>query len=141
MSTPTVPLPADPPGQIALVMATLQAVVDEAGHDYRYTMRMGGMNNGGKACFYVHEGEPDCIVGRVLHRLGVPLDVLRANDLAGNLSVSAGAFSLEGSPVQPGREALTILATAQRLQDQGNTWGECLRVAQADAQKVYGWRA
>ena len=32
------------------------------------------------ACFYVWEGEPDCLIGRTLVRLGLPLDLLEEQE-------------------------------------------------------------
>ncbi len=141
MSTDT-DFPVELADQVALVMATLQAVVDEAGHDFRYDMRPDTFAGMGTACFYVNPetNEPDCIVGRVLYRLGVPLDVLRTNDLAGNPTCTVGRFSLEGSPVQLDDRILGLLRAAQQTQDRHAPWGECLEEAKGYAQRILGWQ-
>ncbi|MGW0087827.1 hypothetical protein ACWDWS_02230 [Streptomyces sp. NPDC003328] len=79
---------------------------------------------GDSSCFYVHVSEdgPDeagCIVGQVLNRLGVPLEVLQkgegwsAADILTRLEIS-GVSSDMG----------TTLRRIQRRQDDGEAWGD-----------------
>lgn len=81
----------------------------------------------GTTCYYVHKGEEQdvagCIVGTVLHSLGVPLEEFRA---------------AEGKNVNGLREILHLplesrswsaLAEAQTTQDSGQTWADALKYA------------
>lgn len=108
---------------IEQVAETIEAVVAEAGTDYLYTRRPA---RSGSTCHYVHEGSADCIVGRVLARLGVPIEWLAAQDeFEGGLNayVVTGFLSLP----TVARDALNA---AQRTQDMGRTWGVALAVFQ-----------
>lgn len=91
----------------------------------------------GMACFYVHtdqesgEKSPGCVVGHVLNRLGVPLDILsseyegmRAAIVVVNLT---GQVDPDSTTVSLGR----ILDQAQQVQDNNGTWGEALRRAES----------
>ncbi|MFD8886445.1 hypothetical protein ACFV0H_28615 [Streptomyces erythrochromogenes] len=103
------------------VLAALKEVVKESPDTvYQAPWHMDPERTG--TCFYVHVdalGEPTgagCVVGAVLHRLGVPLDVLRG---AERLSAS-GALNYLG---QDGDSQLAIqLTEVQFRQDQGATW-------------------
>ncbi|MCY0941891.1 hypothetical protein [Streptomyces antarcticus] len=102
-------------------LAALKEVVKESPDTvYRAPEHMDPEGTG--MCFYVHvdeSGAPTgagCVVGKVLHRLGVPLDTLRKVE---RLSAS-GAFNYFG---QDGDSRLsTQLTEVQYRQDQGATW-------------------
>jgi hypothetical protein len=51
-------------------LRALKQVVTEAGEEWTYVRRPNATGIG-TGCVYVHNGEPDCIAGRVLHKLGV----------------------------------------------------------------------
>lgn len=103
------------------ILTVLKAVVQEAPDTvYKAPWYMDPERTG--RCFYVHvdkSGVPTgagCVVGQVLHRLGVPLDDLRQ---AEKLSAS-GALKLLG---QDGASPLAEqLQRVQFLQDHGETW-------------------
>lgn len=125
----TVEIPLDVPGQINLVLQTLQAVVDEAGHDYVYRR-----HNAAYSCMYIHPatGQPDCNVARVLYRLGVSVETLTRHE--GDAVLGFDANELLGLH----QAALEVLQAAQKAQDVGQTWGEALIRARTMARTVIG---
>lgn len=86
----------------------------KASPDFRYD---------GDPCMYVKDGEPSCLVGQVLHELGVPIERLEACDnsaFPGILSlIRAGWFT--ATPRQH-----ELLGAVQNFQDAGDPWGQCL---------------
>lgn len=127
MTTATIPdTDAD---QVELVLATLKAVVDEAGPDFIYRPKL---MNGQEICFYVNADTetPDCIAGHVLHRLGVPLSVLAAQE--GNC---VSELDPGDSSVWLAGPALQVLEEAQEIQDQRKPWGDALYGAQLVAER------
>ncbi|MFB7027161.1 MULTISPECIES: hypothetical protein [unclassified Streptomyces] len=77
------------------------------------------------SCFYVHEAEdgtqePGCIVGQVLHRLGVPLVALKEAETLG----ASSAVQLTTQGVS--RDVALFLRFVQRKQDRGSTWSEAV---------------
>lgn len=101
------------------VMATLRAVVAER-PDYVYEAPEED------GCVYVADGTPSCLVGHVLHRLGVSLEALSVLDMNGGLAawraVPGVLDGVSGSTVDR-------LWAAQTAQDNGDTWGEALEYA------------
>ncbi|KAF4408621.1 hypothetical protein [Streptomyces lycii] len=71
------------------------------------------------SCQYVNNGAPSCLVGHVLHRLGVPLDVLRERE--GDKALHVARDLLSVSDVTAG-----CLNRAQIRQDDGETWGDAI---------------
>ncbi|MEN8656248.1 hypothetical protein ABCR94_38185 [Streptomyces sp. 21So2-11] len=80
--------------------------------------------HGSNACFYVHLDEEGaqvgagCIVGTVLHRLGVSLEALRRVEGLGVQGALSG-LGLSGDQLMWPR-----LRRIQISQDKGSTWGE-----------------
>ena len=100
------------------VVRTMEEVVADAGEDYVYPRA-----ERGDKCVYVHNMRPDCLVGRVLHRLGVSLDLLTYQD-------NTPAFVLAQQVIDaPTSQVLRLLSEAQSHQDAGYTWGAALFVA------------
>ncbi|MFI0211975.1 hypothetical protein ACH4OV_25305 [Streptomyces diastaticus] len=109
------------------VLDVMREVVAEAGEEFVYEPPTGlGV------CLYVHRPHgggasvPGCLVGQVLHRLGVPLDELTEHEaqLARTMApklVDAG----EGADL-----LVTALDNAQAIQDGGHSWGAALRAAE-----------
>lgn len=103
-------------------IATLRELV-QGNEDFVYEPHDNGL------CTYVHNGQPDCLVGQALHKLGVPLDALEriqdgdTFDPAGIGEVSDDTFEL--TPL-----ATSLLAEAQRYQDTGYPWHDALQVAE-----------
>lgn len=112
------------------VVRTLREVVAERpGHVYARPEYLPAGDNG-LTCRYVHPSEdgstsePGCLVGHVLHRLGVPLWAL-ANHEGSDADNVVSALHL---PLT-GRTKM-ILCVAQSYQDEGRTWGESLRMTE-----------
>lgn len=112
-----------PPPPLTLLEADRLAreIIDEVGPDYRYTIHPGiGV------CQYVYEGEPDCIVGRILHRHGVSIATLRKWE---------GSTAAEMCRVYQGTQPLLTMEASQFLddlqgeQDGGATWGSAYSFA------------
>lgn len=113
------------------VSEQLTALVAEYGEGFVYKKHPGG-----NWCTYVHEGKPDCGVGHVLFRLGVPLErLIKADGEECGQSVSAdGLIDLlteEGvAKFEPG--VRYMLTRFQHLQDAGMSWGYSLEKALKD---------
>jgi hypothetical protein len=78
------------------------------------------------SCFYVHtdaeSGDPisaGCLIGLVLHRLGLPLEDMQQFE-----GVRAKSLLKEMFPGTFSRRALEQITQAQSNQDDGDTWGE-----------------
>lgn len=89
-------------------------------------------------CTYVHgtgpTARPGCIVGEVLHRAGVPLDVLRTYE-----GSSIGTFGQDARLTD--EDAQEILQAAQREQDLGRTYGQALTAAEGRMSDIVEIRA
>lgn len=102
------------------------------GEDYVYTTPDGmqGSEDYQPYCLYVHDDQPGCIVGHVLHAAGVSLPVLLAeetNDAEGALRNLARENTLN---YEDGVSQL--LQDVQGAQDKGTPWGEAVREALAE---------
>lgn len=111
------------------VLAEMRAVVEEYGGDYTYR------KNSVDLCRYVANGEPDCLIAKVLRRLGVPVTALSRLDSHENG---------DGAPpevfhhyldewVTFTNHAVAAMSRAQRAQDRGYPWGEALKAAESGA--------
>jgi hypothetical protein len=120
------------------VIREMRAVVDEYGADYLYESPCDS-----NTCVYAWKVDgkitPSCIVGQVLHRLGLPDDVL--NELDGACwSVIIQLREDHGWDFDS--DASLALTTAQQIQDkavsdpgEGDwTWGAALRAAEENAE-------
>lgn len=84
------------------------------------------------ACQYIIDGEPSCIVGRVLALLGVPNKVLAEMDGCGNPMFAVdGVLALAEHGYEFEKEAEAMLDTAQQRQDRARTWQEAYMAAEA----------
>ncbi|MFD3952198.1 hypothetical protein ACFWRC_19505 [Streptomyces albidoflavus] len=109
------------------VLDVMREVVAEAGEEFVYKSPTGlGI------CLYVHRtfgggaDVPGCLVGQVLHRLGVPLDELSRYE-------AQLALTMAPKLVDAGEneDLLTsALNNAQMTQDAGHPWGAALRAAE-----------
>lgn len=134
---------------------TLEQVVADKGQDYIYPMWEGWFRVGGSerkrhvpdircfsgewqtpqgvhaefaSCAYLtHDDKPSCIVGHVMHRLGVSHEVLRREE--------GSTCRVFGDELD--RAAIEVLLAAQQMQDHYHTWGEALDVARQVA-RTYG---
>ncbi|MFI2031379.1 hypothetical protein [Streptomyces buecherae] len=80
-------------------------------------------------CLYVHRDEagaiegPGCVMGHVLHRLGIPLEDLAQYE---GLAIACVVGRLT-SGISQGTEE--ILRRVQTLQDEGSSWAEAYELA------------
>jgi len=97
-----------------------QAVAQDGyGDDYVYPY----LND----CQYVRNSAPSCLVGHALHLGGWSVDALDGLiNTPVRDAVRIGFTSLD-------KEAANVFDLAQVVQDQGGTWGEALRAAEAMA--------
>lgn len=104
------------------VAEALREAVRKRGADFVYPEEW---TNSLGNCEYVVNGEPACIVGEVLHSLGVPLSRLKPNN-----SVANKLFQLEHAGVLVYTQgAMRVLRVAQRVQDAGLPWGVTVKKA------------
>ncbi|HEX2242263.1 MAG TPA: hypothetical protein VHK27_03210 [Gammaproteobacteria bacterium] len=101
--------------------------------DFVYPKRVGDM--GVEYCDYVRDGQPSCIVGKALHLAGVSVEMLKRvennrplqkfwnDDL--NRYVDFG----EMLGIQLTWLAAIAFEEAQRIQDDGSSWGVAVRKA------------
>lgn len=71
------------------------------------------------SCVYVHEGHPSCLVGHILHRHGVDLDVLGNHEFR-------GAWFLAGDLAGADAKTRLFLDVVQSSQDGGTTWAQAV---------------
>lgn len=106
-----------------------EEVVAEAGRDYVYPAshkrqcRLYDDDHSVPQCVYVHEGHPDCIVGRMFAKAGVP--VAKLAKLEGSDAVSVYC-ALTGRSAWCDQGLGTFLDQLQAKQDEGETWGDAL---------------
>jgi hypothetical protein len=105
------------------VYRTAREVVAEK-PDYVYINPMGARAGDGANCYYVHGNEPGCVVGAVLHRLGVPLEELARFESTNGYIVSATLTNMED-------RTASFLRKLQWYQDNGRNWLTALSDAEA----------
>lgn len=116
---------------ILAVLRTLKLVVAETGDDFVYQRGPNGQ------CYYIVNRQPSCIAGKVLHRLGVPIDLLRLWE--GTRVTAMGNSLVRDRPaIDFSYESLQVLGEAQVYQDQGKPWGDCRDRALLFAYEKYG---
>jgi hypothetical protein len=95
-----------------------------------------GRAPGGVNCYYVHTSadgwQAGCLIGKALNRLGVPLEVLRANEGKSAGLVINRLINLTGSFAET-QSANTFASVAQDCQDQGSPWREAVHTAELNA--------
>lgn len=116
----------------------MRQVVEDAGPGYHYPHR----GTGTDACRYVYEGKPDCIGGRVLHRMGVSLDVLSLFEGKWCTFMkrdNRGWGADDRLPEVPlFNTTLRVLARAQQRQDLGESWTSVLEQTERLISQEYG---
>lgn len=80
-------------------------------------------------CLYVEDGAPSCLVGQVLARAGVSVDVLSSIDSANSGQSESIDEAYLGDDVKIDDDARFVLSKAQVWQDSGFTWGRALEHA------------
>lgn len=84
-------------------------------------------------CTYVRNGEPDCIVGRVLHRLGWTVEELESYDGDGLGTTITHLMDHEVLEVEVEPAVYRFLDRLQSEQDCKTPWGKALEFAKAVA--------
>ena len=101
--------------------------VVQGNEEYKYQFVSKGKGESG--CFYVHDGQPSCGIGKALALAGIPIAVLKKMDkndqglnidAAANIAEAKACFKLSFP-------ALRIFAIFQDYQDNSEPWGVCLR--------------
>ena len=86
------------------------------------------------ACAYQRNGEPSCIVGKALFKLGVDVDTLEGFDSGGESGINEILCELDGELFDlSDTTGLTEVVLVQSKQDQEVPWGEAVREAADDA--------
>jgi hypothetical protein len=121
---------------VPTVLTILAQVVADKGEFYQYPDRpeLEKPEISGVTCYYVWNGEPDCIAGHVLHRLGMDLDLLARYEGTGVDEIPIN--DLNGVPFSISEEALNVLYAAQGTQDARMSWGQALRDAKEKAENL-----
>jgi hypothetical protein len=105
------------------IMATLREVVAERPE---FIYQKPPASEGHIAvCRYVHGDVPGCLIGHVLHRLGVSLETLSVHE-GQPAQYLAGTLDIGGDAVR------WALGAAQEAQDGGSTWHEALACAERE---------
>jgi|SRR6266704_38148 len=119
------PVPPAEVGRLtpARALELLKEVVAEAGRDHVYEA-----HDEPRTCTYVVPGgdRPDCIVGRVLHRYGMPIEELQAWDRPTMTVVRVWEQDVTGVRRWMPEATMRLLRAAQSVQDQRHPWGEAL---------------
>ena len=128
----------DEAAQVTKALEIMAEVVTEYGREYVYRKPAYG------SCLYVHtwhrDGKaidvPGCLIGHVLHRLGVSLAELAATDSGGTLTNEDGdmldsGISDYGHRLGLHETTVDVLSRAQGLQDIGYRWGHAYDAAVA----------
>ena len=105
------------------VTKALVTVVWEAGPTYLYRVHppLSGEPYSG---YYVHDGKPDCLIGRVLHLLGADLNMLSQYEGAGVDLILPRMFPNEDVVLV--HRAASGLRAAQQVNDMRMPWGQAL---------------
>jgi hypothetical protein len=111
----------------------LEAEVTELGADFIYERPKGS-----RICLYVLNGQPSCLIARVLAKMGVPLEVLELMDQdgrTGRYDTGANCDSMinVADDFNITRAAAHLMLKAQQDQDNSYAYGDVLSAATAAA--------
>jgi hypothetical protein len=117
------------------VLSTLRQIAEESPEKVYEAPE--GMRDEWGSCYYVHHNEdgtesPGCIVGQVLHRLGVPLAKLKEAETLG----ATAAVRLTTQGVSD--NVSDFLRFVQQKQDRGVTWSKAVADALEDYNDIRG---
>lgn len=79
-------------------------------------------------CLYYRNGHPSCLIGHVLADLGLPVKIA-PDGTAAHLEGKAADLVLWDAYDVTDERALTLARNAQRVQDNGGTWGDAVTFA------------
>ena len=105
-------------------------VVAEVGEDYIYPFDRDGEGRTDEVCVYVDQNKPACFVAKILHRHGVPIEVLREweGHNAGYMSRTTmpSGRPAPTAPLVADLQTANFLDSLQSFQDGGVTWKRAL---------------
>lgn len=110
------------------VTQAIEAVVATSGANFVY-IKHEDYEDGRLKCWYVWDDEPSCLVGKVLHRLGV--SVIHLSEVEHSSVQSASLVLRRRNVIDLPERAVTALLGAQGFQDSDNCWGDALKVYHA----------
>lgn len=116
------------------LLPRLRAIVAEEGEDFVYGRRRDEDNNVG--CYYQWNGKPDCGVGRVLYRLGVPIETLQAMDRSGETISQHYPRLRQDHNIWFSPAAEALMESFQQDQDEQVPWGDALNSAITWADRI-----
>lgn len=98
-----------------------------------------------RSCYNFHGSEPGCIVGHVLHRLGLTAELAEDLRIAGPAGVydareAVNTLDAEKFGFEINQDAANILFSAQAAQDNHFTWGEALAAAEQELVEILDTR-
>lgn len=105
------------------VVTAMTRVVEEAGEDYIYPQL--------KTCRYADNGQPSCIVGKVIAALSPEtFNAIALDEEENTRSLIVTMLEARtGIPMPFTKAALTALGVAQEVQDSHQPWGDALEAA------------
>jgi len=114
------------------VLRTAEKVARRVGYDFRYISEGRDEPREQQQCSNWHnsiEGEmvPGCIVGTILHELGVPLERMSKSALANDLIYYLQRQGIIG---EVDKRTRCFLSVMQAAQDNGATWHSAVRTAE-----------
>lgn len=102
------------------VVAELPAIIATRGEDFVYRIHSDGDHH--NTCTYIHNGEPDCIIGCYLVSRGVPVDAFEQHEGSGVDTLFGYGWLDEWVTATP--EAIALMGNIQDNQDMHYPWGE-----------------
>jgi hypothetical protein len=118
------------------VDAIVKAEIAAEGKDFVYGRHDTTPFTPGPACMYAVDGKADCIVGRVLAKLGVPVESMQyVEDTNAENRYAVGTADVvidhlrEDGLLNFDAKAITFLTILQSNQDNQETWGDAYEMA------------
>lgn len=125
--------------EIQRALRAMIEIVTMAGDDFIYepkpdprdftSCRFGFENH---VCLYVYGDQPDCLIGRVLHRMGHTVESLSQWEYQSVELMAVSSNAIIGIPIS------RVLLVAQTVQDTGKNWGDARDAALLAAYTGYG---
>lgn len=112
------------------ILEIIREIVEEVGPDFVYEKRPTPPNYTSRmhseVCLYIYENRPDCIVGKILHRLGVSIEDLQR--MEGQSPVALRKY-VDSESIGIDFSMTDSLSNIQACQDRGTPYGEVLDFA------------
>lgn len=122
------------------LLPVMARVVMDEGAEFRYQPKKSFVEYGtGEVvgCHYKWMGEPDCAIGRLLHKLGISL-----NHMGDGADIDDGGIDEyydylgQDHNMYFTPDAQTFMESFQQNQDESVPWGDCLDMAVEDAERI-----